>query len=718
MLLTDSLSVGQLTFILRLVIQALNYGGLFILGLIIASNAPRVAPLGTHDVLNRIVGKITSTKESLKWCAEYVLGRSGGTPYPSSLLVAVMLSTVYVGFAALSDVAFLGFHTCTTPFADYYDFPASIGTDRAAMDAVVANLVDGTDPASVKVSRCDSSTLQNYGSDMNGVPLTEYVCDDWTNSTLIDRSFYQHLNFTDTAVLMNAQLRTLNLTNSSSDFYLNTFAVGVGNTRTRLPTIQRGIFVEPHATGARAMLGVPDLPPDKSIVIDKTMLMEVDMGCMELGLFTQDDLDADESFDIFATEWKNHYTGPAVLQPVVQKYAAVVRDLVRPLFNESSRDENGFLYAPQVGNITSLTPLGGSVEATAQIATFFLPLSIFDIQFNMTMNCTADVYGALNVTLLEKGTGFDTDAQCGMFGVTGSFVEDGVPYAGMSRFFCATATQVNMASVTITTDALGAISATHTRLPSDLHYVAASWWNIVTANGTDNWENYIPFERFVLSSSATSSQTNHYIAQYESDSSHGERSYGGPGSAGSFVSRLGSYVMNWGPGSEDDTGMSILEDGTNYIDFNASIVPAWGGKLAGALIRNSLAYNGFAAQQGPQTLVSSTGGRPAVCYDLRYGAAVMPLFIAAAVAIAWSAFILTTTAFKGAGPVKRAYGGVEPLRVTLCPKWALDDATLAWQNQPEPHLEAVEDGDAAYSGGEAGSAASYLSKGLEKYVDG
>ncbi|KAJ7021845.1 hypothetical protein C8F04DRAFT_1195074 [Mycena alexandri] len=720
MLLTDSLSVGQLTFILRLVIQVLNYGGLFILGLIIASNAPRVAPLGTHDVLNRIVGIITSTKESLRWCAEYVLGQSGGSPYPSSLLVAVILSTVYVGFAALSDVAFLGFHTCTTPFADYYDFPSSIGTDRAAMEAVVANLVDGTDPASVKVSRCDSSTLHDFGSDMYGVPLMEYICDNWTNSTLVDRSFYQNLNFTDTAVLMNAQLRTLNLTNSSSDFYLNTFAVGVGNTRTRLPTIQRGIFVEPHATGARAVLGVPNLPPDKSIVIDKTMLMEVDMGCMELGLFTQMNLDTDEGFDTFATDWKNNYTGPEVLQPIVQKYSAVVRDLVRPLFNESSRDENGFLYAAQADNFTSLTPLGGSVGATAQISTFLLPPSMFDIQLNMTMNCTADVYGALNITLLEKSAGFDTDPQCGMFGVTGSFAQDGVPYAGMSRFFCATATQVNMASATITTDALGTISATHTRLPSDLHYVAASWWKIVTMNGTNFWINYTPFERFVLSSSAASHQTNHYIAQYGSDSS-GERSYGGPGAAGSFVSRLGSYVMNWNPGFADDTGMSILEDGTNYIDFNASIVPAWGGKLAGALIRNSLAYNGFAAQQGPQTLVSSTGGRPAVCYDLRYGAAVMPLFIAAAVAILWSAFILTTTAFKGSGPVKRSYGGVEPLRVTLCPKWALNDATLAWQNVPEPHLEAVEDGDAAYSGCEAGSAASYLSKGPEiedQYVDG
>ncbi|KAF8173984.1 hypothetical protein K438DRAFT_1980545 [Mycena galopus ATCC 62051] len=250
--------------------------------------------------------------------------------------------------------------------------------------------------------------------------------------------------------------------------------------------------------------------------------------------------------------------------------------------------------------------------------------------------------------------------------------------------------------------------------------VAANWWDIVTMNGTHYWTEYGQFERFTLSSSATSYQTNHYIAQYDSEDSLGTSRSEGPGSAGSFVSRLGSYVMNWRPGAGDDTGMSILEDGTNYVDFNTSIVPAWGGKVAGALIRNSLMYNGFAAQQGPQTLVASTGGRSGVCYDLRYGAAVMPLFIAAAVAIAWSAFILTTTAFKGTGPVKRSYGGLEPLRVILSPKWAVNDATLAWQNVPEPHLEAVQDEDPADSGYEAVSAASYLSKGPQighEYVD-
>jgi hypothetical protein len=182
--------------------------------------------------------------------------------------------------------------------------------------------------------------------------------------------------------------------------------------------------------------------------------------------------------------------------------------------------------------------------------------------------------------------------------------------------------------------------------------------------------------------------------------------------------------MSWEPGSNDDTGMSILEDGTNPIDFNASIIPAWGGKVAGALIRNSLTYNGFAAQQGPQTLVSSTGGRTAICYDLRYGVAVMPLFVGTALAIAWSVFILATaTGFKGIGLVKRSYGGVEPLRVTLCPKWAVNDSTLAWRNVPEPHLEPAlpVDGVPAYSGYEAQkSAASYLSKGPEiehRYVD-
>jgi hypothetical protein len=705
MLVSDSLSVGQLSFILRLVIQVLNYGGLFILGLIILSNAPRIAPLATHDILNRIVGKITSTKQSLKWCAGHILGR---TIYPSRLVVAVILSTIFAGFGALSDVAFLGLHICTTPYAPYYDFPASIGTDLAAMDAVVATLLNGTDPDAVKVSRCDSSTLHDFGPDMYGNPLKMYVCDRWTNSTLTDRSFYQNLSSSDTDVLMNTQLRALNLTHSPPDFYLNSFYVGVGSTRTRLPTIENGILVEPHATGARAVFGVPDLPPDKSITVDKTMLIEVDMGCMELGLFTQTDLDADlDGFDIFATDWKNHYTGPEILQPTVQSYSAIVRDLIRPLFNESSKDDLGYIYAAQTDNFSNKTPLGGTVEEMAQVTSFSLLSgfvsenfrdlnSTYDTQWNVTRNCTADVYKALNVTPLDEAS-FKTDAQCATFDVRGSFIEDGTMYAGISRFFCAAAMQVNMASTIITTNALGAISVNYTRLQSDLNHVAANWWDIVSTNGTDNWYNYSPFERFVLSYNPAGGQTHHYIAQYLSDLSS-ERPQG-PVSAGYVVSRLASNVMNFEAGSTDDTGMSILEDGRSPIDFNSSILPAWGGKVASALIRNQLAYNGFAAVRAPQMLVSSTGGRPAICYDLRYGAAVVPLLIAVAVTLVWSVyFIFMAAGFKGAFLVQTFYGGISPLRATLCPKWAVKDTLLAWQDVPEAHLSAVRHGNPGYAG--------------------
>jgi hypothetical protein len=93
------------------------------------------------------------------------------------------------------------------------------------------------------------------------------------------------------------------------------------------------------------------------------MLIEVDMGCMELGLFTQMDPDTLlDGFDSFATNWKNNYTGPEVLQPVVQNYSAVVRDLARSLFNESSKDDLGFLQASQVGISPSMTPLNGYPE--------------------------------------------------------------------------------------------------------------------------------------------------------------------------------------------------------------------------------------------------------------------------------------------------------------------------------------------------------------------
>ena len=79
MLVTEALTVGQITFILWAAIQILSYGGLFLIGLLILANTPRAAFLKTHNInlLNRLVRKFSFTLTSVKWIWGYIrLGRT------------------------------------------------------------------------------------------------------------------------------------------------------------------------------------------------------------------------------------------------------------------------------------------------------------------------------------------------------------------------------------------------------------------------------------------------------------------------------------------------------------------------------------------------------------------------------------------------------------------------------------------------------------------
>ena len=63
MLITSTVTVGLITFILRAVIQFRSYGGLFLIGLLIT---PRIASITTHGIINRAVGKSNFTWASVK----------------------------------------------------------------------------------------------------------------------------------------------------------------------------------------------------------------------------------------------------------------------------------------------------------------------------------------------------------------------------------------------------------------------------------------------------------------------------------------------------------------------------------------------------------------------------------------------------------------------------------------------------------------------------
>ena len=132
MILSDSITVGQITFVIRVAIQILAYGGAALLGLIILGTAPRVANVDTHDLINRIVGASTKTKETAAWIYRR-LRRTGTDPSPSKdLMLILFLYISYSALVSLSDIGFLGFYSCSVPGSNVLAFPASV-TDRKSV---------------------------------------------------------------------------------------------------------------------------------------------------------------------------------------------------------------------------------------------------------------------------------------------------------------------------------------------------------------------------------------------------------------------------------------------------------------------------------------------------------------------------------------------------------------------------------------------------------
>ncbi|KAF8885552.1 hypothetical protein CPB84DRAFT_1788268, partial [Gymnopilus junonius] len=155
LVLSKGLTTGQITFIFRVVIQALSYVDVFLLGLLVLGNAPRVAPLDTHDVLNRVVGKSTSTPTALKQDFFFPLG------------FTLALSICFGLFVSLSDIGLIGLRACTVPGSDFQDFPAS-------------------NPHTVPFYLCDAAHDVSIDSGVD-----ERICMAWHNSTFGDESVFR-----------------------------------------------------------------------------------------------------------------------------------------------------------------------------------------------------------------------------------------------------------------------------------------------------------------------------------------------------------------------------------------------------------------------------------------------------------------------------------------------------------------------------------------------
>ncbi|KAJ7891795.1 hypothetical protein B0H13DRAFT_2039045 [Mycena leptocephala] len=492
---------------------------------------------------------------------------------------------------------------------------------------------------------------------------------------------------------MNRQLRRLPLLPNVTDLYLNNWYNGPGSTRLEEAIISNGILIQPDTSGVRAIVGVPPLEPQRTIHLENVMAIEADMGCIDLGLFTERDLDSINTLDIFATQWDTQ----------IYHVGGRIRNLVRPLFNESSINDVGYLFTNGFDNGTRAV-WADYLGTNAQVVGWHLPgnLSLFDfisteptVEMAILKNCTQDVYSALGLTPLPRFPGdvigYIPGSACSTLAVQGSFtLSTGVPLAGLSRFLCAASTQVNLVSANISSSNDSALTLDFVRHDAELYYTIASWWHVQQDGNDRIFNDYEPYERYTLYPSPGSGRQNHYLP------TPGRFLKGrpaGPGSAGGIISSLSDYLVSYPSENTVDMESVVLtdlDDDEAFINFNATMIPTWAGGMAAAFLREGIAYNGWVAldhwNKGGLR-VSSGGEKPAVCYNLRYGVALLPLLAAAVITLLWGVVVLARSTFKGRDIVLASYGGLSPLRAKLVPAWAAKSAVLIWQGVPEPHLE-------------------------------
>ena len=661
LVISNKLTTGQMAFILRVVIQILSYGGLFLIGLIILGNAPPVAPLETHDVLNRIVGKSTTTKTSLKWIFRRVFRRIRD-PVPSSrLTIALALSLCYGLFVSLSDIGFIGLHSCTIPGSSFQDFPASIKTDSDALAVVTANMIKDTDPHLIKSHRCDSA--QTVAIDVN---VTQRICSAWHNSTYGDPFDIRDLNTTDSDVFM-ARYLTQDYSNTTAQLDLNSYFVGAPGEPVMISTIRYGIGVFPHDTGVRLISGIPQLSPQQRVHLSKTFVVESEIGCLLLGTFGQNNpaVMSDPGMDFFVPDqnYTLKYAGPDILKAPLTKAAHAVRALMLPLFNTSDTDINGY-YRSFNGSY-------GQFSWQTVVSSFFPPSpsnkslsSSADLSDYIMGNCTQEINQLLNISLTAKP--LNPPPPCVLYQLRGSFFENQDPFRGHAEMVCATTTQINAASATIEVDATGLTTHNITLLPSDLNVVQADYFEVIhdePTPGDTTWASYDPIYRYTLSDNA-SGPLSHYIYQeYHMEGPTPITFSHGTGGISRAFATVGAAVTGLG---------SILGDATigiinpNYFtadNFSAAMVTKLGGAVGASYLLATVGYNGWAARGSQALTVISTGGQLVTCYNYKYATAFLPLILAAMSIVFWLFAMLVTSGFRRileARQLDTRYGGLSP----------------------------------------------------------
>ncbi|KAG6834997.1 hypothetical protein H0H93_005705, partial [Arthromyces matolae] len=509
MIISNSITVGQLTFILRVAVQLLSYAGPALIGILILSSIPRLAPIDTHDVVNRIVGASTATLSTAKWIINHIRRNPADPTPPTNLLLILILSITYTIFVSLSDIGFLGFYACSIPGHDSLEFPASLTSEDAARSFISTNMINGTDLATVTAWRCDSSSPFPNSS------LSD--CTSWHNSTYDDPTLFAGINSTDSDVLVSRQLRHYTLQEDES-YDINAFYLGPDTQPLTTPTIINGLAINPHPTGVQVITGLPQLEADQNVTIPQTLAIEVEVGCMTLGLQSVQQIGDLSGFDFLVVDdtWQK-YSGPDYLYDTLYQAANATRQYLQPFFDPSTLSN---------GIIRSFNSSSAPLSAAAKVTQFYLPyqnvLDLGKADSSLLANCTANLQTQLGLTpppdVTNSSSTSDPLQMCGYVGIGGSMATQGTVGLVFQSMICAAATQVNMVSSTITVSSTANITTniTSSRSQSTLNHVRADFFdNNATLIGGLSGINanliFLPYERYTLTPSSNG-PTSHFIS--------------------------------------------------------------------------------------------------------------------------------------------------------------------------------------------------------------
>ncbi|RDB19394.1 hypothetical protein Hypma_013567 [Hypsizygus marmoreus] len=316
---------------------------------------------------------------------------------------------------------------------------------------------------------------------------------------------------------------------------LDSYYRGPNTQRVTKTMIQNGLVVEPHEQGVRMISGVPQLTTDHKVDIEKTLAVEVDVGCMTTGI-TSIHLVVESGFgvDLFQTNgtWRE-YTGPDYMQDILSKAVDDARAYYEPLFNKTTLSSTGSMFA------NDGVLIGLSLSIAANVRNYRLStvnVSITDKTHQYILgNCTQALQNRLGIAFLEKRQG----SMCNYLGIGGSIASDGAIGKGFRKMICASAAQINMVSATVSVDANQAVSVNVTRLPSDLNFLRADYWD-ASSNGNKTFFLQLqPYVRYTMSDNPNANTT-HFIPHIRAvllDNTLGI------GSAGDAISALGHSVL-------------------------------------------------------------------------------------------------------------------------------------------------------------------------------